>query len=80
MKGLGATQAWFESAKRAAPAASCSGPPARAAMKTVCSPISSPTHRNMAFYERLGFRAQRALHVGDNPTITPMSREPNRAR
>ena len=42
--------------------------------------LESSNPRNVPFYERLGFRAQSVLQVGDSPTITPMLREPSRAR
>jgi GNAT superfamily N-acetyltransferase len=42
--------------------------------------LESSNLRNVPFYERLGFRAQSTLQVGDSPIITPMLREPSRAR
>ncbi len=41
--------------------------------------LESSNPRNIPFYERLGFRPQSIVQVGDSPTITPMLREPSRA-
>ena len=53
---------------------------ARCDAEGVLAYLESSNPRNIPFYERLGFRAQSALQVGDSPTITPMLREPSRAR